>query len=94
MGCYVCPKRYVLCEIGYFCTGMIAFHGPYIVTSDAFLTSFATNRKKKNTGDPQSTPCHCVPQTRKVEMFFEQREVAFLSPSKICKNLNFSTMHH
>ena len=27
----------------------------------------------------------------KVEIFLEQREVAFLSPSKICKNLNFST---
>ena len=31
--------------------------------------------------------------TFKVEMFLEQREVAFLSPSKICKNLNFSTVH-
>ena len=29
----------------------------------------------------------------KVEIFLEQREVAFLSPSKICKNLNFSTVH-
>ena len=27
----------------------------------------------------------------KVEKFLEQREVAFLSPSKICENLNFST---
>ena len=27
----------------------------------------------------------------KVEIFLEQREVAFLSPSQICKNLNFST---
>ena len=27
----------------------------------------------------------------KVEIFLEQREVAFLSPSKNCKNLNFST---
>ena len=27
----------------------------------------------------------------KVEMFLEQREVAFLSPSKICEDLNFST---
>ena len=26
-----------------------------------------------------------------VEIFLEQREVAFLSPSKICENLNFST---
>ena len=26
----------------------------------------------------------------KVEIFLDQREVAFLSPSKICKNLNFS----
>ena len=26
----------------------------------------------------------------KVEIFLEQREVAFLSPSKICENLNFS----
>ena len=26
-----------------------------------------------------------------VEIFLEQREVAFLSPSKICKNVNFST---
>ena len=25
----------------------------------------------------------------KVEIFLEQREVAFLSPSKICENLNF-----
>ena len=29
----------------------------------------------------------------KVEIFLEQREVAFLSPSKICKNLNFSNVH-
>jgi hypothetical protein len=29
--------------------------------------------------------------TVKVEIFLEQREVAFLSPSKICENLNFST---
>ena len=29
---------------------------------------------------------HC-----KVEIFLEQREVVFLSPSKICENLNFST---
>ena len=27
----------------------------------------------------------------KVEIFLEQREVAFLSPSKICENSNFST---
>ena len=27
----------------------------------------------------------------KVEIILEQREVAFLSPSKICENLNFST---
>ena len=27
----------------------------------------------------------------KVEIYLEQREVAFLSPSKICENLNFST---
>ena len=34
-----------------------------------------------------------IMQTRfiKVEIFLEQREVAFLSPSKICENLNFST---
>ena len=29
----------------------------------------------------------------KVEIFLEQRKVAFLSPSKICENLNFSTVH-
>ena len=29
----------------------------------------------------------------KVEIFLEQREVAFLSPSKICEDLNFSTVH-
>ena len=29
----------------------------------------------------------------KVEIFLEQREVAFLSSSKICENLNFSTEH-
>ena len=28
----------------------------------------------------------------KVEIFLEQREVAFLSPSEICENLNFSTV--
>ena len=27
----------------------------------------------------------------KVEIFLEQREVALLSPRKICENLNFST---
>ena len=27
----------------------------------------------------------------KVEIFLEQREVAFLPPSKICENFNFST---
>ena len=31
------------------------------------------------------------PSIVKVEIFLEQREVAFLSPSKICENLNFST---
>ena len=31
--------------------------------------------------------------TGKVEIFLEQREVTFLSPSKICKSLNFSTVH-
>ena len=31
------------------------------------------------------------PITVKVEIFLEQREVAFLSASKICENLNFST---
>ena len=29
----------------------------------------------------------------KVEIFLEQEEVAFLSPSKICENSNFSTVH-
>ena len=29
----------------------------------------------------------------KLEIILEQREVAFLSPSKICENLNFSTVH-
>ena len=29
----------------------------------------------------------------KVEIFLEQRKVAFLSPNKICENLNFSTVH-
>ena len=29
----------------------------------------------------------------KIEIFLEQREVAFLSPSKIDENLNFSTVH-
>ena len=29
----------------------------------------------------------------KVEIFLELREVAFLSPRKICENLNFSTVH-
>ena len=29
----------------------------------------------------------------KVEIFLEQREDVFLSPSKICENLNFSTVH-
>ena len=33
-------------------------------------------------------PSH--PIQAKVEIFLKQREVAFLSPSKICKNLNFS----
>jgi hypothetical protein len=27
----------------------------------------------------------------KVEIILEQREIAFLSPSKICENLKFST---
>jgi hypothetical protein len=27
----------------------------------------------------------------KVEIFLEEREVTFLSPNKICENLNFST---
>ena len=30
---------------------------------------------------------------KQVEIILEQREVAFLSPSKICGNLNFSTVH-
>ena len=32
-----------------------------------------------------------IPYLSKVELFLEKREVAFLSPSKICENLNFST---
>ena len=32
-----------------------------------------------------ATPC-------KEEIFLEQREVAFLSPSKICENLNFGVL--
>ena len=32
-------------------------------------------------------------QFSKVEIFLEQKEVAFLSHSKICENLNFSTVH-
>ena len=28
-----------------------------------------------------------------VEIFIEQREVAFLSPSEICENLKFSAVH-
>ena len=31
--------------------------------------------------------------SNKVKIFLEQREVAFLSPSKICENLNFSIVH-
>ena len=30
----------------------------------------------------------------KIEIFLKQRKVAFLSPSKICENLNFCTVHH
>ena len=29
----------------------------------------------------------------KIEIFLDQREVAFLSPSKICENSNFSTVY-
>ena len=29
----------------------------------------------------------------KVKIFLEQKEVAFLSPNKICENMNFSTVH-
>ena len=36
-------------------------------------------------------PAQSVNICLKVEIFLEQREVAFLSPSKICENLNFST---
>ena len=32
-----------------------------------------------------------IPYLSKVELFLEQREVAFLSPNKIWENLNFST---
>ena len=32
----------------------------------------------------------CKNLLHKVEIILEQREVAFLSPSKICENLNFS----
>ena len=35
--------------------------------------------------------CFALKVDVKVEIFLEQREVAFLSPSKICENLNFST---
>ena len=34
-----------------------------------------------------------IAQQGKVEIFLEQREVVFLLPSKICGNLNFSTVH-
>ena len=30
-----------------------------------------------------------IPDFDKVEIFLEQKEVVFLSPSKICENLNF-----
>ena len=33
-------------------------------------------------------------KNHKVEIFLEQREAGFLSPRKICENLNFSTVHH
>ena len=36
---------------------------------------------------------HNLVSTYKLEMFLEQREVAFLSPSKICENLIFSNIH-
>ena len=35
----------------------------------------------------------CFNEKFKVEMVLEQREVAYVSPSKICENLNFSTVH-
>ena len=52
---------------------------------------------------PVCQPTHCTdaipsisgfktgnwPSVIKVEIFLEQREVAFLSPSKICENLNY-----
>ena len=34
---------------------------------------------------------HLLWMAPKAEIFLEQREIAFLSPSKICENLNFST---
>ena len=36
--------------------------------------------------------CFCIQlSSGKVEIFLEQREVAFLSPDKICENFDFST---
>ena len=62
-----------------------------------------SNRKKDETlcmklaGYPVQHTCTsiawiekmCQLNDFKVEIFLEQREVVFLSPSKICKNLNF-----
>ena len=43
---------------------------------------------EKNPGSDLEFAC-----SNKVEIFLEQRKVAFLSPIKICKHLNFSTVN-
>ena len=40
-----------------------------------------------------SRPVYCCRLYSKVEIFLDQKEVAFLSPSKIYENLNFSIVH-
>ena len=63
------------------------------VSALCWLSQFCTFKKNGNRLHEYSKICQFDKYQiafLKVEIFLEMREVAFLSPSKICKNLNFN----
>ena len=62
-------------------------HTYFVYVSNIFFSSLSDGRSK----NISLLFLYCT--NIFVEIFLEQREVAFLSPCKICENLNFSTVH-
>ena len=67
---------------------------PHSMCNFPFLHKGEMHRKCSHTPTPGADNPVCAQfyAWAKVEIILEQREVAFLSLSKICENLNFSTM--